>query len=520
MNAIKAPSTCRDSQPGNFVPSLFPIAGAVALLFVLDLSSLHIPAVGVLLFVLVVEATYRSGLYAGMLGTCLSVSYLLLSSLQNEVRPPLPLQGPWEFAAGALLISAAAILVVRFKRRSEKLDEALTQHVELVNALERSPDLVLISAPHGVVTYMNRTARTRLGVSADARLDELTIATIQTAPQLEPGHEAFDAIVRCGSWRGISMLRPLKGQPFACSAVLVANVDESGVVKSITALCRDVADSVLVKDNNHGLGELYQSLERIVGERTDRLRSLEAKRSEYQYYVATARMAARVVHEINNPLGSIKNAALLLKRFSVTSLEAKQWLDLLGAEVDRIASIVRQMYSLYSPPEAAVVESHLDLLLQDIQLLAEPRYKRLGVTLTTSVSHPAAAFSIAENMVKQILLALIYNALEASSAGQRVSLHVEISPLDVVFHVRDTGVGIANSIKSQLFEPFFTTKRTHGSTSGVGLGLSVSRSLARSLGGDLEFKSIPGLETIFSLRVPLVNQSKVFKAEESEDAAA
>jgi signal transduction histidine kinase len=106
-----------------------------------------------------------------------------------------------------------------------------------------------------------------------------------------------------------------------------------------------------------------------------------------------------------------------------------------------------------------------------------------------------------ENEVKQILYNLIRNAIEASPPQSEVSISIERGRREVAVRISDQGEGISEEILSRVFEPFFSTKQG-SSKPGLGLGLSVSRSLIEAIGGRIEVKSELGAGSVFSAVFP------------------
>ena len=106
--------------------------------------------------------------------------------------------------------------------------------------------------------------------------------------------------------------------------------------------------------------------------------------------------------------------------------------------------------------------------------------------------------------LRQILLNLLTNALKFTPAGGRVSVSCEPGEAEVAIRVRDTGRGIAPAHLEQVFEPFVQVDRhvTSANDQGVGLGLAISRELARGMGGTLSAESEPGVGSTFSLTLP------------------
>jgi len=248
--------------------------------------------------------------------------------------------------------------------------------------------------------------------------------------------------------------------------------------------------------------QLYTDhLEQLVQERTLKLRQLEQRQLQMEKQAALGQLAAGVAHEINNPLAGIRNAFELIKSSLSPEDEHYELLDLIDREFDRVSGIIHQMYQLYrrGPHEAAVFA--LERTVGDVVALLETVARKEQVRLQYDPPSESIAVQLAEGEVKQILYNVIRNALQASPAGEVV--RVEARPIGetVEVDVIDHGPGISEEIVPRIFEPFFSTKDGDSQT-GMGLGLSVSRSLIDAMGGRIDVESQVGTGSRFMLTFP------------------
>jgi len=237
--------------------------------------------------------------------------------------------------------------------------------------------------------------------------------------------------------------------------------------------------------------------ERLKAERA--LRESESRRVEAERLAATARVAAAVAHELNNPLAGIGNCFALVKKAVPAGHRYQEYVELVDREIARMAGIVRRMYELHQPPAEALQVVLVEQAIREIVLLMEPNCRKHGSRVEMVATPRGLAVRLAVDSFRQILCNLLKNAIEASPPGEIVTIRTTLVGETLQCEVIDRGPGISTSIAPRVFEPFFTTK----SGKGLGLGLSICRELAKSLNGSISFESVPGQDTVFRLILPL-----------------
>jgi PAS domain S-box-containing protein len=205
---------------------------------------------------------------------------------------------------------------------------------------------------------------------------------------------------------------------------------------------------------------------------------------------ATGRMAARIAHEINNPLAGISAALQLIKADTDVTSPGYRYLAMVDREIARISNIVRQMYGLYRPEGEPSRVVDLVPVIGEVAVLMATEAADKGVDLDAQPGLPQRA-KVQEQNLRQVLLNVVRNAIEVTPRGGRVSLHVERHDQCVDVIVTDQGPGLGEEVLARMFEPFYTTKdSTQGR--GLGLGLSISDTLVKVMGGTISFENVPG----------------------------
>ncbi len=258
-------------------------------------------------------------------------------------------------------------------------------------------------------------------------------------------------------------------------------------------------EAIVVRDEN-GTALFRQG---IMLDITDRQRARLALQ-EGEKLAATGRMAARIAHEINNPLSGIKNSFLLIKDAISQDHPYFHYVDRIEREIERIARIVRQMFTVYRPEREGPSEFLLEEVLRDVGDILEHDLRLREVHLTAKLPSRSVPVLLEKDSVIQILYNILYNAIEASPRGGTIAMTATTRRRQARITVADEGSGIPENVREKVFEPFFTTKEfTGGAETGLGLGLSISRKLVESMGGSLTFEDRPGGGTVFTISLPL-----------------
>lgn len=218
---------------------------------------------------------------------------------------------------------------------------------------------------------------------------------------------------------------------------------------------------------------------------------------------ATGRMAARVAHEINNPLAAIMSSMALVKMDIDANSEAANYIALMENELERVSNIIRQMYGLYRPEQIPTQYMPLEDIIRECCILLMTDARAKGIDLECEFRRPVSAV-VSEGNLRQILYNVILNAVDASPEHETVLITLDCDENTASICVRDKGKGMSEDIAKRLFEPFFTTKDTYsGMELGLGLGLPVSLSLVREMGGDLSLSPAEGGGTLCRVTLPV-----------------
>lgn len=218
---------------------------------------------------------------------------------------------------------------------------------------------------------------------------------------------------------------------------------------------------------------------------------------------AAGRLAAGVAHEINNPLGAIKNSLHILKSAVPAESDDYAYVELMDHEIDRVAGIVAQLYNLYRPSASEVRKVDLGEHTENVLKMLQTQVQRRKIEVKNEITAPGPQLSLSVNQLTQVLYNVILNALQAMPLGGRLTIGCTRTASATELWISDTGPGIDDEVLPHIFEPFFSTK-TKGShiNEGMGVGLSLSRSFVEAMGGTISVKTRLGWGTTFTLSFP------------------
>jgi C4-dicarboxylate-specific signal transduction histidine kinase len=223
------------------------------------------------------------------------------------------------------------------------------------------------------------------------------------------------------------------------------------------------------------------------------------------------RFAAQQIHELRQPLFAIRGLGqLLLEKERVELDEVLDFARHIVDQSERLTSLISNLRQFSAPaPQSAKRRVEVGPVLVRVTSLLEYRLRK-GPTLRTQIAPDVPPLAVLPHALEQILINLLANALDAVAGVAAPVIQVRAgivatNPRFVAIEVADNGAGVAKAVRSRLFETFFTTK---GEEQGTGLGLAVSREIARSTGGELVLMEDPGrwnepVVTAFRLTLPV-----------------
>jgi two-component system sensor kinase FixL len=361
-------------------------------------------------------------------------------------------------------------------RRELQQREALLRSI-----LETVPDALVIIDQRGLIHSFSRAAERLFGFPA-AEVIGRDVSMLMPSPYREAHHGYLARYLATGERHIIGIGRVVAGQRRDGSTfpmeLAVSEVNLPGV-RLFTGFIRDLTER---QECEQRLGELQSQLVHV-----SRLTEL-------------GQMVSALAHEVNQPLTAITNYLSGARRLLAAGKQesARQAMERIAEQADRARQIIRRLRDFVRKRETERQLANMRQVIEETSALA---LAGVGaeLKLEISVADDAAEAVVDRVQIQQVLLNLMRNAVEAMAGSARRELAISTARIGDTIKVRvaDTGPGLPDEVRARLFQPFVTTK-----PSGMGVGLSVCRTIVEAHGGDLGAEDRDGGGTVFWLTLP------------------
>lgn len=243
------------------------------------------------------------------------------------------------------------------------------------------------------------------------------------------------------------------------------------------------------------LEESYRKLR----EQADQIIEIEEQLRRADRLTALGELSAGMAHEIRNPLGSIRGTAEILRDGVAKDDPKSEFADILIREVDRLNRVLEDFLCFARPAPVGHGRFIVTRVIQDVLDLTRQQAVRNGVEVRTEFAAEVEASGQGEQ-IKQALLNLVLNALQAMPDGGCLTVSTANTPHEIHISIKDTGPGIAQENRERIFNPFVTTR-----TDGTGLGLAITQRIIHGHEGHIVLQSVQGEGATFIVCLPLVS---------------
>jgi len=214
---------------------------------------------------------------------------------------------------------------------------------------------------------------------------------------------------------------------------------------------------------------------------------------------AIGRLTSGVAHEVKNPINAIVvHLEVLRQKMKEIDPDTRRHVDVISSEIQRLDRVVQTLVDFTRPVELRLNDMDMRKLVEDVVSLASPAAEKHNVLIEREAAPDLLPVRIDADLVKQALLNIVLNGVQAMPDGGTLRLTVKRDGDNALISVRDQGAGIPENIRDKIFNLYFTTK-----TGGSGIGLAMAYRVVQLHHGSVEFTSIIDHGTTFFLRFPL-----------------
>jgi signal transduction histidine kinase len=257
-------------------------------------------------------------------------------------------------------------------------------------------------------------------------------------------------------------------------------------------------------DEIRELVEVFNQMVKDLRFNLQQLKKADAEKARLERLSALGEMAATVAHETKNPLNSIRVATSYLKKNFQGEI-LTEFLTIIEEEVMRLNDITSNFLGFSKPAPLVFKTGDINGIVRaTVELIRQEATDRnIEVLLVTDENIPPMPWD--NSAMKQALLNLLLNALDASKEGDAITISTEIAGDRLRVSVQDTGTGIRKEILADIFKPFYTTK-----TRGSGLGLAIVDRIVKEHKGSIAVQSEPGKGTQFIIELPVHDHANAY----------
>lgn len=420
--------------------------------------------------------------------------------MQNEALMQSLLFANFFFLGIAVLV--VYYLAFRYRKElleSRRLRKLAEDYRELFDATAEG---VFRARMDGTIVLMNQGGARILGYGNAQTLLDAGVTTDDFYSKEDYRERLLGMIQKTG--RVDRFLLPAKrrdGTEFFCETTVHAVRSETtGEIVGLEGIFRDVTRRVKLEKE---LRRHTEDLEAKVEEKTKEVLELERIRIQLEKLAYLGKMSATIVHEIRNPLSSIKMGLTTLRKRVAMNERDKECIVLATREVVHLERILKDLLNFAKTQEVKYVRHDLNNVLDLTLNQLEEEFEQAGVGIDRALAPGLPRVRMDFDRMCQVFMNLLLNAKQSFQVGGTITVETSLHPNGdrVCIRFIDDGAGIGEEELTQIFEPFYSTKQD-----GTGLGLTVVQNIVDVHGGTIRIESEVGEGTTVTIELPVQKQ--------------
>jgi two-component system sensor kinase FixL len=435
----------------------------------------------------VVLAAALAGLWPGLIASVLgALAAILCDSISGNLASG-TFVGGFVFIAVGTAVSLGGEWFQRARGEARQVNADLARReAHLRSILETVPDAMVVIDEAGLIRDFSQAAERLFGWKPEEVFGR-NVSILMPSPYAEEHDSYLERYYRTGERRIIGVGRVVVGQ----------RRDGSTFPMELAV------GEMRISDKRYFTGFVRDLTERQDTEA--RMQELQSELVHVSRLTALGEMASALAHEINQPLSAITNylkgSKILLNKDEIPRERVSDALERASAEALRAGEIIRRLREFVARGETERNVESLSKLIEEASALALVGAKQHGVRVDMRFDRGADRVLVDKVQIQQVVLNLIRNGIDAMEDSARKKLSISTTREDqnrALVQVSDTGSGIDAEALQRLFQPFFTTK-----AAGMGVGLSISRTIIEAHGGHLRARNAESGGAVFEFTLPI-----------------